>query len=61
MSASAVQHAARPRGRHRTLLEDDLTVDDHIEDAFGILMRLRVRRSVFDARWIEDGDIRRPA
>ena len=44
-----------------TLLEDDLTFDDHLEDAFGVPVRLRVRRSVFDARWIEDGDIRRPA
>ena len=36
----------------------DLTVDDDVEDAFGVLMRLRVRGSVFDPGWIEDGDIR---
>src|SRR5882672_7136280 len=56
-SSRTVKDPARTRGRHRTVFEYDLAVDDHDWNALGILLGIIQRGGVAHACGIEHDEI----
>src|SRR3954449_4238316 len=55
--SAPAEHPPGQRVRHRTVAQNQSTVDDHVEDAFAEVVRIFVRRHVPNLRGIEDHDI----
>src|SRR5690348_7217618 len=53
------QHHARLRTRELSLLEHHDAVHHHVADAFRLKRRLRERRTIADAKRVEQHDVRR--
>src|SRR5216684_8934002 len=61
---SIARSAEYPSGkswRAFAIVNADLTVDDHIANAIGILIGDFKRRAIHNGLWIEDGDVREVA